>query len=390
MGIKMMKTYNLKMPHAVFGGENAIENITSILKSRQARRVAVFTDKGIRDSGLFTLTETAVKDAGVDYYVLDELAPEPNYHEVQKLVDQFKTNEADMIVACGGGSVLDAAKLASILVTNEYGVKELLDDPGRAKKCVPSILIPTTAGTGAEVTPNAIVAVPEKELKVGIVNENMIADYVILDARMIKDVPRKIAAATGVDALAHCIECFTSNKANPFSNLYALEGLDLILNNIMAACNDAEAMEAKNRMQIAAYYGGLAITASGTTAVHALSYPLGGKYHIAHGVSNAILLAPVMRFNEPVCRERFAAIYERCVHTEENCTTTEEKSAYILTWIETIIKDLDIPTNLKEFGVPPEDLDGLTKAGMQVQRLLVNNMREVTPADARALYQEIM
>ncbi len=386
----MLKTYNIKMPHAVYGGENAIENITSILKSRQVRRVAVFTDKGIEDSGLLSLPEEAVKAAGVDYYILDDLPPEPTYTAVQKLVDQFKVSGADMIVACGGGSVMDAAKLASVLVTEEYGIKELLEDPGRAQKCVPIILIPTTAGTGAEVTPNAIVAVPEKELKVGIVNENMIADYVILDARMIRNLPRKIAAATGVDALAHCIECFTSKKANPFSDVYALEGLDLILNNILDACNDPGAMEAKNKMQIAAYYGGLAITASGTTAVHALSYPLGGKYHIAHGVSNAILLAPVMRFNEPVCREKFATAYDRCVHTERSCSTVEEKSAYLLAWMERIVKDLDIPTNLKEFGVPDEDLEVLVEAGMQVQRLLVNNMREVTPADARALYQEIM
>ena len=386
----MLTAYNLKMPHAVYGGENAMDNITSILKSVNAKKVAMFTDKGIEACGLFSLPEEAVKAAGAEYYVLDELPPEPDYMSVQKLVDQFKASRADMIVACGGGSVMDAAKLASVLVTNEYGVKELLDTPGRARKCVPIILIPTTAGTGAEVTPNAIVAVPEKELKVGIVNENMIADYVILDARMIKNLPRSIAAATGVDALAHCIECFTGNKANPFSDLYALEGLDLILNNIMDACSDPEAMEAKNRMQIAAYYGGLAITASGTTAVHALSYPLGGKYHIPHGVSNAILLAPVMRFNEPVCRERFAAAYDRCVHTEKNCTTVEEKSAYMLAWMEKIVKDLDIPTSLKEFGVPAEDLDGLVEAGMQVTRLLVNNMREVTPADARALYLEIM
>nr|WP_314461550.1 iron-containing alcohol dehydrogenase [uncultured Clostridium sp.] len=386
----MLKTYHIKMPHAVYGGENAMENITTILKTRQIKRVAMFTDKGIEECGLFHLPEEAVKAAGADYYVLDDLPPEPSYTAVQKLVDQFKESKADMIVACGGGSVMDAAKLAGILVTDEYGVKELLDDPGRAQKCVPIILIPTTAGTGAEVTPNAIVAVPEKELKVGIVNENMIADYVILDARMIKNLPRRIAAATGVDALAHCIECYTSNKANPFSDLYALEGLDLILNNIMDACNDPEAMEAKNRMQIAAYYGGLAITASGTTAVHALSYPLGGKYHIAHGVSNAMLLAPVMRFNEPVCREKFAAAYDRCVHTEQTCTTAEEKSAYMLAWMEKIVKDLDIPTSLKEFGVPAEDLDGLVEAGMQVTRLLVNNMREVTPADARALYEKII
>lgn len=386
----MLKSYNIKMPHAVYGGENSIENITSILKTRQTKQAALFTDKGIQEHGLLSLAEEAVKAAGVDYYVLNDLPPEPSYIAVQKLVDQFKASGADMIIACGGGSVLDAAKLASVLVTDEYGVKELLDDPGRAKKCVPIILIPTTAGTGAEVTPNAIVDVPERKLKVGIVNENMIADYVILDARMIKNLPRKIAAATGVDALAHCIECFTSNKANPFSDLYALEGLDLILNNIMTACSDPEAMEEKNRMQIAAYYGGLAITASGTTAVHALSYPLGGRYHIPHGVSNAMLLGPVMRFNEPVCREKFADAYDRCVHTERNCTTVEEKSAYMLAGMEKIVKELEIPASLKEFDVPAVDLDELVEAGMQVQRLLVNNMREVTPADARALYQEIM
>lgn len=386
----MLTTYNLKMPHAVYGGENSMDNITTILKAQQVKKVAMFTDKGIEKCGLFTMVEDAVKAAETEYYVLDDLPAEPAYMDVQKLVDQFKTSGADMIVACGGGSVMDAAKLASVLVTDEYGVKELLDEPGRAKKCVPIILVPTTAGTGAEVTPNAIVAVPEKELKVGIVNENMIADYVILDARMIKNLPRSIAAATGVDALAHCIECFTSKKSNPFSDLYALEGLDLILNNIIDACNDSEAMEAKNKMQIAAYYGGLAITASGTTAVHALSYPLGGKYHIAHGVSNAILLAPVMRFNEPVCRERFAAAYDRCVHTEKTCTSVEEKSAYMLSWMEKIVKELDIPTSLKEFGVPEEDLEGLVESGMQVQRLLVNNMREVTAEDARALYKEIM
>lgn len=386
----MLKTYNLKMPHAVYGGENSMDNITTILKQTNAKKVAMFTDKGIEECGLFTMVEDAVKAAGVEYYVLDELLPEPSYMDVQKLVDKFKVSGADIIVACGGGSVLDAAKLASVLVTDEYGVKELLDEPGRAKKCTPIILIPTTAGTGAEVTPNAIVAVPEKELKVGIVNENMIADYVILDARMIKNLPRKIAAATGVDALAHCIECFTSNKANPFSDLYALEGLDLILNNIIEACNNTEAMEAKNRMQIAAYYGGLAITASGTTAVHALSYPLGGKYHIAHGVSNAILLAPVMRFNEPVCREKFAYAYDRCVHTDKTCTTVEEKSAYMLAWMEKIVKELDIPTSLKEFGVPEGDLEQLVQSGMQVQRLLVNNMREVTADDARKIYLEIM
>ncbi len=193
----MLTQYNLKMPHAVYGGENAIDNITTIITSIQAKKVAVFTDKGIMATGLFGMTEEAVKASGADYYVLDELPPEPSYMAVQSLVDQFKKSGADLIVACGGGSVMDAAKLASILVTDEYGVKELLDNPGRAVKCVPIVLIPTTAGTGAEVTPNAIVAVPEKELKIGIVNENMIADYVILDARMIKKSAAKDSSSYG-------------------------------------------------------------------------------------------------------------------------------------------------------------------------------------------------
>jgi alcohol dehydrogenase class IV len=218
----------------------------------------------------------------------------------------------------------------------------------------------------------------------------MIADYVILDAVMIKNLPRSIAAATGIDALCHAIECFTSNKANPFSDIFAMEALDLILNNIMPACDSKDAMEAKQNMQIASFYAGIAITASGTTAVHALSYPLGGKYHIAHGVSNAILLVPVMRFNEPACREKFVTVYDRCIHENKDCTTAEEKSAYILALLDKIVKHLDIPTSLSSFKVPASDLETLVEAGMQVTRLLVNNMKEVGPDDARAIYREIL
>lgn len=388
----MLEKYNLKMPHAVYGGVDSIENVTAIIGALHAKKVAMFTDKGLRRLGLFDLAESAVKKSGAEYYVLDDLPAEPTYMAVQAVVDAFKKSGADLIVACGGGSVMDAAKLASVLVTDAYGVKELLDNPGMAKKCVPLVLIPTTAGTGAEVTPNAIVGVPERELKIGIVNENMIADYVILDARLIKNLPRSIAAATGVDALAHCIECFTSNKANPFSDMYALEGCDLILNNILAACDDPEAMEAKNRMQIAAYYGGLAITASGTTAVHALSYPLGGRYHIAHGVSNAILLIPVMRFNaeDTAVKERLAMVYDRCCHGERRVVNVDEKAEWVITTMDSIVKHLDIPTSLRQFGIPESDLETLVASGMEVTRLLNNNMRKITQEDARNIYKQVL
>ena len=386
----MRTKYVLQLPHAVYAGENSLENISGILKKHDARRIAIFTDKGIEKAGLLDLPLAEVKKTGAEYTILDDLPAEPNYMEAQKLVDQCKAYGADFILACGGGSAMDTAKLSSVLMTDEYGIKELLDEPGRARKCIPSMAIPTTAGTGAEATPNAIVGVPERQLKIGIVNPDMIYDYVILDAIMIKNLPRKIAAASGVDAMAHAIECFTSNKANPLSDTYALDAFEKILNNLERACDDPEAMDAKRAMQIAALYGGIAITASGTTAVHALSYPLGGKYHIAHGVSNAILLMPVMKFNEPMIRERLAAAYDYAVHEETGCVTVEEKSAWLINRMDEIVKHLNIPTSLTEFGVPKEDLEELVKSGMEVTRLLVNNMRPVTADDARNIYRQVL
>jgi len=321
---------------------------------------------------------------------LDDLPTEPTCDQAQAVVDEFKRSGADFIIAVGGGSVMDIAKLASILATDEYGVRDLLANPLLGKKYVRSLMIPTTAGTGAEATPNSIVAVPEKELKVGIVNPAMIADAVILDAGMTRKLPRKIAAATGVDALAHAIECFTSKKANPFSDTFALEALDLIINNIEAACDDPAALEAKNKMLIAAFYAGIAITASGTTAVHALSYPLGGKYHIPHGVANAMMLVPVMEFNELMCQERLARVYNRVVKDGDASLGEKEKSQWMIRRLGEIVEHLEIPNSLKEYGVPREDLEILVTAGMEVQRLLMNNMREVTAMDARALYLQIM
>ncbi|WP_248621766.1 iron-containing alcohol dehydrogenase [Enterococcus cecorum] len=385
----MLVDYSLKMPKNIFAGEHGLENIEHLVKD--AKKIVIFTDKGILGANLLEIPIQILDSLGKDYEILSDIPAEPDYHQAQHMVDAFKATGADFIIAVGGGSVMDVAKLASILATDEYTVKDLLDNPLLAKKQVPSLMIPTTAGTGSEATPNSIVAVPEKELKVGIVNPEMIADFVILDGRLIKNLPMKIAAATGVDALCHAIECFTSTKANPFSNTFALEALDLIMNNIIEACTNSEAMDAKNKMLLGSFYAGVAITASGTTAVHALSYPLGGKYHIAHGVSNAILLMPVMRFNEPVIKERLALAYDRVVHQPtENLTTVDEKANYMIEKMGEIVKTLEIPTSLETFNVPKEDLDVLVEAGMQVTRLLVNNMREVTPEDARKIYLEVL
>jgi alcohol dehydrogenase len=385
----MLNQYNLKMPTNVFAGSDAMQNLHTIIKDG-VTKITIFTDKGILKFGLIDEVISIIEKNNIEYEILSDIPTEPSYIEAQEVVDKFKALNSDFIIGVGGGSVMDIAKLASVLSTDDYTVKDLLENPLLAKKQVTSLMIPTTAGTGSEATPNSIVGVPEKNLKVGIVNGELIADHVILDSNMIKNLPKPIAAATGIDALAHAIECFTSKKANPISDTFALEALDLILNNIIEACTNPDALEAKSNMLLGSFYAGVAITSSGTTAVHALSYPLGGKYHIAHGVSNAILLTPVMKFNEPVIKDLLAKAYDRVVKGTNEELTVNEKSKYIIDLLENIVKTLEIPTSLKAFNVPEEDLEGLVAAGMEVQRLLVNNRREVTPEDARKIYLEIM
>ncbi len=384
----MLTNFSLKMPKLVFSGVNALDNISFLIQDGNYRKIAFFTDKVIMQTPIFDDVKSYIDKTGVLTEVFSDLPAEPSYQQVQQLVDSCTLFSPDFIIALGGGSVMDSAKLASVLLCNDYTVKDLLSNPNLAVKKVRTLMIPTTAGTGAEATPNAIVAVPEDSLKVGIVNSELIPDYVILSASTIKNLPRHIAAATGIDALCHAIECFTSNKANSFSDTFALAALELIMANIEKACDDADALESKEKMLLASFYAGVAITSSGTTAVHALSYPLGGRYHIPHGVSNAILLIPVLHFNEDKIRSRLAIAYNKCGYS--GVASEEEKSKDFIGKISRIIQHLDIPSDLKKYGVSINDLEDLVNAGMKVTRLLNNNMKIVTKEDARKIYQEIL
>lgn len=383
----MTQRFMLRMPNAVCGGEDSLDFASDVFGT-DVHKIVLFTDASIRRYGLLDRLLHRIESKKIEYVILDDLVPEPTVYQAEEAIRRFRTEHADFIIAVGGGSVMDIAKLCSILDTDDYTIFDLLENPSIGKKQTRSMMIPTTAGTGAEATPNSIVTVPEKQIKVGIVNSNMIADYVILDAEMIRRLPAHIAAATGVDALAHAIECYTSNKATPFSNLYAMEALRLIFPNILPACLDMENMDAKRAMLLASFYAGVAITAAGTTAVHALSYPLGGKYHIAHGVSNAILLAPVMRFNAQACMQELGEVYDDALYGKP-CDGAE-KAECVVRELERIVRALDIPTDLSKFGVSRDDLVDLTDAGMQVTRLLNNNRRIVTREDARSLYLQIL
>ena len=382
-------TYQVKIPSCSYGGEGSIEKIKEIIAKEKSQKVVVFSDEGIKATGLLDILTKQLDETGVQYHVFTDCKPEPSYLQVEAVVDMVQGQECDLIIGLGGGSVMDAAKLASVLKGAPYTIKDLLNDPTQAEKKVKTVMIPTTCGTGSEATCNAIVAIPEEKSKKGIVNDNMIPDYVILDAQMIAKLPKAIVAATGVDALAHVVECFTSKKATPFSDSYALEGAKLIFANIREAYNNPDNMDAKNKMLIGAYYGGIAITGSGTTAVHALSYPLGGKFHIAHGVSNAILFAHVMKFNKDACADRLAVLCD-AVNPAYAEKTVEEKADYVINQIADIVKVTNIPTDLTQYGVTMDDLDFLVTAGSQQQRLLVNNMKELSLDDIRNIYLKVV
>lgn len=381
--------YRIKLPSCVYSGTGSIEDIKNIVEQEAAKKILVFTDKGVAGAGLLDKLLKVLNEAGVSYTIFDDLKPEPAYQDVEKVVKQMEQENGDLIVAIGGGSVMDAAKLCSLLKGSSYTVKDLLDNPLLASKKLKSIMIPTTCGTGSEATCNAIVAIPEEQSKKGIVNEEMIPDYVILDAQMIAGLPAPIVVATGVDALAHVVECFTSKKATPLSDTYAMAGAKLIFKNIEEAYNNPSNMEAKSNLLLGAFYGGVAITGSGTTAVHALSYPLGGKYHIAHGVSNAILFAHVMEFNKDACEERLAALCDM-VYPEYWEKSVNEKADYMIDRISAIVKHTNIPTDLNTFGVKMEDLDFLVDAGSKQQRLLVNNQKTLNLEDIRSIYLKVL
>lgn len=375
----------LHMPGALYAGEQALQALKTLVSPGES--ICVLTDRGVREAGLTDKVLEALREAGAAARVMDQVPPEPAYTDVQTIADALARNRCHVLIALGGGSVMDTAKLCSI-ASSGVTIRQLLDAPGAGRKTMRTIMLPTTAGTGAEATPNAVVAVPEKQVKVGIVTPAMMPDAVILEPEMIRALPRHIAAATGMDALCHAVECYTSRAANRLSDLYALEAMRLIFPHLLPSMASQEATESKAAMLLGAYYGGVAIAASGTTAVHALSYPLGGRYHIPHGVANAALLMPVMRFNLPACQGRLAQAYDAL--GMDGAAGEADKAQAVLGRIEQLTESAGIPTDLRPWGVETKDLEELVKAGMNVRRLLDNNLRPVTEADARMLYSQVL
>ena len=380
-----MKAITLLQPQKIVFGTGCIETFTEDYKKLGLQRLMVLTAPPILP--LIEETLANLKAAGVSIEIFQDILAEPTVNDFKKILEVARQFKADSVVGIGGGSVLDVTKLVAAFINSDQQVEDCFGTGFIKAKGLWFACLPTTAGTGSEVSPNAILLDERDHLKKGIVSPYLIADAAYVDPKLTWTVPSKVTADTGMDALTHCIEAYTNKFAHPSVDIYALQGIRLIAANLEKAVKDGKDVEAREALAFGSLYGGLCLGPVNTAAVHALSYPLGGEFHIPHGLSNAILLPSVMKFNMPANVKRHAevAIALGC----EPGKNDEETAQRGVDFIYHLAAAVGIPDKLTALGIPQTSVPGMAKAAMQVQRLLKNNPREVTEQDALEIYNSL-
>ena len=380
-----MKAITLLQPQKIVFGTGCIETFTEDYLKLGLQRLFVLTAPPIRP--LIEEPLEVLHKAGISIEIFQNILAEPTVNDFKAILEVAREFKADSIVGIGGGSVLDVTKLVAAFLNSSQQVEDCFGTGFIQKKGLWFACLPTTAGTGSEVSPNAILLDERDHLKKGIVSPFLIADAAYVDPKLTWTVPAKVTADTGMDALTHCIEAYTNKFAHPSVDIYALQGIRLIAANLERAVKDGKDQEAREALAFGSLYGGLCLGPVNTAAVHALSYPLGGEFHIPHGLSNAILLPSVMKFNMPANVKRHAevAIALGCEPGKDDNETAQRGVDFIYRLAEAV----GIPKKLTDLGIPQTAVDGMAKAAMEVQRLLKNNPREVTELDAKDIYNSL-
>ncbi|MAL98463.1 MAG: alcohol dehydrogenase [Alteromonadaceae bacterium] len=361
--------------------------LARVCRENNARAVVIITDPGIMKLGLLDDVLADFDRERLPVVVFQDVEADPADHIVTRAIDVARTQRADMIIGFGGGSSMDVAKLVALLahpdstqtLADVYGVEKARG--GR----LPLIQVPTTAGTGSEVTPIAIVTTGETT-KSGVVSERLLPDIALLDPQLTVGLPPHVTAATGIDAMVHAIEAYTSKiRKNEMSDFFAREALRRLSANLLTAVKDGTNLEARGQMLLGAMMAGQAFANAPVAAVHALAYPLGGHFHIPHGLSNSLVLPHVLRFNVGVAAEHYGELAE--IIMGQQLKRGSAPADQLIEHLETMIVDAGLPTRLRELNVPESVLPQLADDAMLQQRLLVNNPREMSRDEALAIYQ---
>jgi len=364
-------------------GQGVAETCATDMIEAGCRRILIVTGAAIR--ALCSGLETALAVAGCAVEVLASADGEPTLADLDLALDTARQFGADGVVGLGGGSAMDVAKLVAALADGRQAFADVVGTDLLFERRLPLACIPTTAGTGSEVTPIAIIEDTEAQLKKGVVSRHLVPDFAYLDPELTRTMPRGVTAATGIDALTHCIEAYANRFAHPVVDQWALEGIRLIGRYLEQACADGNDMEARAGMLRASHLGGQCLGPVNTAAVHALAYPLGGEFHIAHGAANSLLLPHVLRFNLDAAPARYADVAEAlgCQRSADDAETALRG----IERIERLSEAIGLERRLSAFGISANAIPHMAAAALTVQRLLVRNPREVTEDDAQAIYQ---
>ena len=371
-----MVPLHIHFPGKLVFGNRCIDRLPEDIAALGPDRVFILTITPLLGPLQPLIRELEKRGIGTALYT--SITQEPSFEDFHRVMAEASPFDPGLVLGIGGGSVLDIAKLVAAQLGNPQVLKDYVGNgllKGRSRKL---ICMPTTSGTGSEVSPNAILVDNGDNQKKAIISPFLVPDIVYVDPLLTIGVPSPITAATGLDALTHCLEAYTNKFAQPFIDLYAFEGMRLIAANLVRAVKNGADEEARSQVAMGSLLGGFCLGPVNTAAVHALSYPLGSNFHLPHGLSNALLLPYVMEFNLPVARDRYTGVARALGGT------TAEESVGI---IRQLIRDCGIPATLKEAGVPYDAIETMAVDAIKITRLLNNNPRPVSKEDAIAIYQ---
>ena len=383
-----MSSFNFSSVPDVSVGAGFSDHLGEVLEGLGFSRAFVVTDPGIIQFGLLDKTKESLDRHNIEYHIYSDVVADPPESVVEDAVSIAQDFGCDVVIGFGGGSSMDVAKLLAVLIEGEQALRDMYGVDKVTNSRLPLIQVPTTAGTGSEATMVSIITTGETT-KAGVVSRTLLADKIILDPNLTLGLPAHVTAATGIDAMVHAIEAFTSKRLkNPLSDMLALQSLALLSSNIRTAVLNGEDVAAREAMLLGAMLAGQAFANAPVAAVHALAYPLGGNYHIPHGLSNSLVLPHVLRFNAVAASDLYQVVAGVILPEGQRSGTVGGAAEALADYFLTLAEDLGLQTSLRQMNIPEHDLSQLAEEAMLQQRLLINNPRDVSYDDALMIYQQ--
>ena len=383
-----MGIFNFRAAGEITFGVGAIQQAGTIIKKYGGKKVLLVVDPGFSKAGPLKRIKDALEQEELSYVVFDAVEPEPRIEFADQAGHLAKKERCDFVLGVGGGSAMDTAKAAAILATNEGRARDYQGLNKVPKPGLPKGMVPTTAGTGSEVTFTAVFINADEKKKAGINSPYLYPEISILDPELTLGLPPAVTAFTGMDALTHAIESYTSKAASPLSAMFSQKAIGRIGKSLRQAVNQGSDLNARSNMLLGSLLAGIGLANAGVTAAHSLAYPMGGVFRVPHGVANALLLPAVMEFNVFSCPEKFARIAE-WMGEKVGGISVREAAMLAVESVKRLAQDLEVPQRLSDLGIPKTAIPAMAEEAMKVARPLENNPRPVSLEDAVGIYERV-